>query len=253
MRKIIEFGLRAWLKITRMIYQRISPELLVNHMAVTIRNKSETVSPFESLKLLFNLDNILYQCTGNASVRFGDGEHSKHRHTRYHDFFIENIDTGAKVLDVGCGKGELAADIASRVEGVNIYAIDIVQDNIEKAKERNSSESINFVCGDVMDVLPEENFDTIVLSNVLEHIEERVKLLKMLKSKCKPDKILIRVPLFTRDWRVPLKRELGVEYRLDDTHFIEYTQEEFDEEIAASGLKILAQKTIWGEIWAVTE
>jgi hypothetical protein len=64
-------------------------------------------------------------------------------------------------------------------------------------------------------------------------------------------RVLVRVPLFERDWRVPLKRELGVEFRLDPTHRIEYTHEEFDGEMAAAGLVVEERQVRWGEIWAV--
>jgi len=56
--------------------------------------------------------------------------------------------------------------------------------------------------------------------------------------------------LFERDWRVPLKKELGVEWRLDTTHETEYTLESFKEEIANAGLSITHLEVQWGEIWA---
>jgi hypothetical protein len=58
------------------------------------------------------------------------------------------------------------------------------------------------------------------------------------------------VPVFERHWSVPLKRELGAEWRLDPTHKTEYTLETFSEEMAAAGLRILYQEVRWGEIWA---
>ena len=70
------------------------------------------------------------------------------------------------------------------------------------------------------------------------------------KADRRPAHILIRVPLFERDWRVPLKQELGVEWRLDPTHEIEYTIESFAEEIAEAGLTVSLQEIRWGEIWA---
>jgi hypothetical protein len=85
---------------------------------------------------------------------------------------------------------------------------------------------------------------------VLEHIEKRVEFLRMLQDKYQPKKFLIRVPIFERDWRVPLKQELGVDYRLDATHFIEYRQEEFAAEMQQAGLTILHIQVNWGEIWA---
>jgi len=62
-------------------------------------------------------------------------------------------------------------------------------------------------------------------------------------------RFLLRVPLFERDWRVPLKKELGVEWRLDSTHENEYTLESFQEEIQEAGLKIQYLEVRWGEIW----
>jgi hypothetical protein len=58
------------------------------------------------------------------------------------------------------------------------------------------------------------------------------------------------VPLFERDWRVPLKQELGIDYRLDPTHCTEYTLESFASEMKDAGLKVTYQEVRWGEIWA---
>ena len=65
--------------------------------------------------------------------------------------------------------------------------------------------------------------------------------------------LLIRVPLFERDWRIPLRRELGVEYRLDPTHETEYTLESFAAEMHEAGLRVTHQEVRWGEVWAECE
>jgi hypothetical protein len=65
-----------------------------------------------------------------------------------------------------------------------------------------------------------------------------------------PSKLLIRVPLFERDWRVPLKRELGIDWRLDPTHEIEYTPESFNEELVQASMEVIFIEIHWGEIWA---
>lgn len=56
--------------------------------------------------------------------------------------------------------------------------------------------------------------------------------------------------MYERDWRVPLMKELGVDYRLDATHCIEHTKEQLDSEIGRVGLVILEAQHRWGEIWA---
>ena len=47
-----------------------------------------------------------------------------------------------------------------------------------------------------------------------------------------------------------MRRELGVNYFSDPTHFIEHRLDEFAAEIAAAGLRVTEQRTVWGEIWA---
>jgi hypothetical protein len=91
------------------------------------------------------------------------------------------------------------------------------------------------------------------MSNVLEHIEERVDFLQGLIKKINPHRILIRVPLFERHWHIPMRKELGVGYFSDQTHFIEHTLEEFSYEMQQAGLDIISQDIHWGEIWAVTQ
>ncbi|MEW6068858.1 MAG: methyltransferase domain-containing protein [Nitrospirota bacterium] len=226
------------------------PEELADYLHGLIKKKSDMLSPFDSLKFLFDIENRNYQLEGHASVRYGNGVHTKHWHIKYHDFFIENIPPRSRVLDVGCGIGALAYDIAMKVPDVFVYGVDVAENNIKVCKERFQLKNINYVHGDALNDLPDEKFDVIVLSNVLEHIEKRVEFLRVLSEKYKPRKILIRVPMFERDWRVPLKKELGVDYRLDSTHHIEYCQEEFFDELKSAGLTVIHYTIKWGEIWA---
>jgi hypothetical protein len=90
----------------------------------------------------------------------------------------------------------------------------------------------------------------VVLSNVLEHISDRPGFLAALIATTSAKRFLIRVPLFERDWKMPLRRALGVNYYSDPDHKIEPTQAEFREETARAGLAIDELITPWGEIWA---
>jgi hypothetical protein len=66
----------------------------------------------------------------------------------------------------------------------------------------------------------------------------------------RPSRVLLRVPVFERDWRVPLKEELGLDYRLDPTHCTEYTLESFSKEMNDARFAVTHQEVRWGEIWA---
>ncbi|MFH1047620.1 MAG: methyltransferase domain-containing protein [Patescibacteria group bacterium] len=207
------------------------------------------MEPTEALKYLFALDKELYTLEGRTSVRYGNGVHSKHRHIKYHDFFINNLAEGQKVLDIGCGNGVLDKAIADNIERISVVGIELNEKNVEWAKKNSVHPNITFINADVLTYALKEKFDVVILSNVLEHIERRVEFLKKVKEKCQPEYFLIRVPMYERDWRIPLQDELGLNYFLDSTHFIEYKIDELHHELAAAGLEIEKLQTNWGEYW----
>jgi SAM-dependent methyltransferase len=206
------------------------------------------VPPALLLRGLCRLDNLLYRAISVASVWYGEGLHAKHRLTRYHDFFVERVARGERVLDIGCGNGALAADVAGR-SGAVVTGVDQDPAAIRAARARHRGPGLSFLAADAR-ALPAGPFDVVVLSNVLEHLDERVLFLRETLARSGARRVLVRVPLFERDWRVPLKRELGVDFRLDPTHRVEYTLEEFEAEMAAAGLAVDERQVRWGEIWA---
>jgi SAM-dependent methyltransferase len=227
----------------------LSTSLLQQVVFDVISLRAHALHPKESLHFLFGLDAQLYPLQGELAAAYGDGVHPKHRLMRYHDFFVNRVRAGERVLDLGCGIGAVAYDVAKSVD-VDVVGIDIHEGNIAVAKQRYAHPHIRYIVGDVLKELPGEHFDVVILSNVLEHLPNRSEFLKGVQAAVTPQRFLIRVPLFERDWRVPLKRELGVEWRLDNTHEIEYTLESFAEELQKSDLRISHQEVRWGEIWA---
>ncbi len=204
--------------------------------------------PKAGLRLLLELNNKIYSLTGKLACDYGMGLHPKHRLMRYHDFFVNRLTPGETVIDIGCGKGALTQDMAM-LGGVKVTGIELSESSFLEAKQKYGHDRVRYVHGNVLKDLPDESFDAAVMSNVLEHLENRVDFLKEAQLRLKPKRWLIRVPLYERDWRVPLMDELGIDYRLDHTHYIEYTQEQFVQELDQAGLEIIYQETRWGEIW----
>lgn len=201
----------------------------------------------DSLVFLLELEQRLFILTGTESCRYGGGVHTKHRHTGYHDYFAKRLRTGERVLDIGCGYGALAHDLAAA--GARVVGIDRNATNVAAGRACHAHPNLEFRVGDALHDLPDQRFDTIVMSNVLEHIEDRVGFLRSAQARLAPRRWLLRVPMYERDWRVPLMEELGVDYRLDDTHFIEYRKEQFNEEMDRAGLRLTDVDYRWGEIW----
>ena len=213
------------------------------------KNKSE------SLKRIFNIKDKLNWILNERAIYYGNGIHPKHYLTKYHNFFIDRIENGETVVDIGCGLGAVAVDIASIHKKSFVIGIDINKDNIEKArqlKKKNALKNIIFKCDDFNNQSGLKA-DVVILSNVLEHIYDRRYFLQNIIKKTCAKKYLIRVPLFERDWQIPLRKELGISYFSDTDHKVEHKLEEFKSEIFNSNLKIKEISTIWGEIWASCE
>lgn len=229
--------------------KRLTPKKAVDFFLVVIDRYQRTHEPENALRFLLGLDSRLYFLQGQAAVAFGRGMHVKHRYLNYHRFFIDRIAEHEKVIDIGCGIGAVSYDIAEQV-GCPVLGIDMEPSNIQSAVKERSRENIRYVIGKVPEDLPEERFDVVVMSNVLEHIEDRIDLLQRIVEVTSTGRFLFRVPLFERDWRVPAKKELGIEWRLDRTHQTEYSIESFQKEMQNGGLRIVSHEVRWGEIWA---
>ena len=101
-----------------------------------MRRLTRLIPPAIALRVLFMLDNWLYVLESSYAVAYGRGIHPKHRHMRYHDFFVARIGSADRVLDIGCGNGAVAWDIATRT-GASVVGIDIEPRKIAEAARRH--------------------------------------------------------------------------------------------------------------------
>ena len=220
--------------------------LSVPRMVVSLISKNWKFARL-MVRMLMRLDNFCYRNISRFATIAEGGIHPKHRLMNYHQFFVDNVDPQDTVLDIGCGNGFLTYDVAKKAKSVT--AIDLNEDNIEFAKRNFNKDNIKYICMDAAQLNCEEEFDTVIMSNVLEHIDNRYDFL--LKIKKLANRFLIRVPVLNRSWLTYYKRELGVEYRLDLTHKTEYTMESFQQELEKAGMRIERASIQFGEIWAV--
>jgi 2-polyprenyl-3-methyl-5-hydroxy-6-metoxy-1,4-benzoquinol methylase len=105
--------------------------------------------------------------------------------------FLEREPGALRVLDVGCGNGsQLALPLVS--EGFRLTGVDTDERSIEHAR-RLSGERPNarFLCGPIEELSSAEEFDVVVLSEVLEHMTEPRGLLEASFARMAADAILI--------------------------------------------------------------
>ena len=114
--------------------------------------------------------------------------------------------------------------------------------------DKSNLSNVNFIHSDInnqKDIEP----DYVILSNILEHIENRISFLKNIQKISNSKIFLIRVPNFERDWQIGMRKELGIYYFSDVDHKIEHTVDQLKKEVEQAGFMIKEIITVWGEIW----
>ena len=204
----------------------------------------------KSLHRLLDVHGFIETVIDRKCIAWGDGIHVKHQiMDGIHSFFTDRIPPGSRVLDVGSGIGALAHSLAVRSQ-VEVIGMDTSKAHVRFARERFQHPRLRFVVGDVTAEMPGEKIDAVVLSSVLEHLDDRIGFLKKLQNKYQPKTYLIRVPTFERHYHTALKRSLGLFPYTDPDHRLEYTMESFAEEMKAAGMVIRYIEVRWGDIWA---
>ena len=97
---------------------------------------------------------------------------------------------GGEILEVGCGIGNFTKYLTKYGK---LTAIDIDRDYIKEAKEQ-ISEPVEVGWGDIEKgqyFFNRKSFDTVVCLNVLEHVEDDLRVLKNIQKLLKKDGILV--------------------------------------------------------------
>lgn len=101
-------------------------------------------------------------------------------------FFYKDSPKEVSVLDIGCGRGHLANQLA--VENFQVTGIDKSAESIELAQQKNFQGKITFVRGDIH-TLPfeDETFDAVTCLEILEHVDDPKKVLSEIQRVLKPN------------------------------------------------------------------
>lgn len=87
---------------------------------------------------------------------------------------VAQVEEGArKVLDVGCGAGNISAAIKRDRRAREIWGVELVPEAADKAKESPALDRV--ICGDIAQAINElepGSFSHIVAGDVLEHLED---------------------------------------------------------------------------------
>jgi SAM-dependent methyltransferase len=139
----------------------------------------------------------------NAGARGRDWSAAYHR--RIERVYRNLIPRGQRVLELGCGTGELLASLEPSV-GVGV---DFSRAMLEEARRRHPR--LTFVEGDAHELPLEGPFDAVILSDLANELWDVQRVLERVRGLCTPRTRII-VNTYSRLWEWPLgaARRLGL-------------------------------------------
>lgn len=152
------------------------------------------------------------------------------------------------ILDMGCGVGTVAFYLASK--GKNVTGIEISKNALNVARENAKlfgfDERIDFLLSDFPNTIPSREFDLIICSEVLEHLENDKMAVKKIYGLIKKEGVVI---ISTPSKNAPLYK-LGLLEKFDKKvgHLRRYTLEELRTLFEETGFKILCTNKTEGII-----
>lgn len=105
-------------------------------------------------------------------------------------YLLPFLKPGLSVLDVGCGPGTIAADLAARVAPGAVTAVDQAADILGVARDETQQRglsNVGFATADVQDLdFADGTFDVVHAHQVLQHVADPVMALREMKRVCVP-------------------------------------------------------------------
>jgi SAM-dependent methyltransferase len=96
---------------------------------------------------------------------------------------------GGKVLDVGCGTGEILAKLAVKYPAASFVGVDLEETHLERAAERNAEfgDRVRFEPGDAMALhFADASFDYVICRHVLQAVPDAARVIAEIKRVTRP-------------------------------------------------------------------
>ena len=90
-----------------------------------------------------------------------------------------------KILDIGCGTGQLAKEISDEYPFVDYLGIDVTKNMISLAKKSNDGKKVRFINKSVDDFICDERFDIIICTHAFPYFPNKEKAMSKMYKLCK--------------------------------------------------------------------
>jgi 2-polyprenyl-3-methyl-5-hydroxy-6-metoxy-1,4-benzoquinol methylase len=99
-------------------------------------------------------------------------------------FLLRAVTSGARVLDVGCGDGRFAAELAAH--GASVVGIDVAEEPLRRARERSDRVDLRLVAPAGGWALEDASFDVVWAGEVIEHVADTAGWLSEVRRVLRP-------------------------------------------------------------------
>jgi 2-polyprenyl-6-hydroxyphenyl methylase / 3-demethylubiquinone-9 3-methyltransferase len=165
-----------------------------------------------------HVNNAVYDSLGDAWYDAEDTPFALLRaESRHRNPWVAEILGGGRrdVLDVGCGAGYLANDLAER--GYRVTGLDTSAEALAVARDHDRTRSVEYIVGDAC-ALPfaDGRFDAVCAMDLIEHVGQPERLIAEAARVVRPGG-LVFFHTFNRTWQAHLVVIKGVEWFVRNT------------------------------------
>jgi 2-polyprenyl-3-methyl-5-hydroxy-6-metoxy-1,4-benzoquinol methylase len=121
----------------------------------------------------------------------------RYYHRRLAEMYTHLVAPGLRVLDLGCGSGDLLAALRP-ARGVGV---DFSRAMIDRARAKHPAE-MTFVCEDAAALTLDEKFDVVILSDLVNDLWDVQTVLERVQKVCTPQTRVI-INTYSRLWEMP--------------------------------------------------
>lgn len=141
---------------------------------------------------------------------------------------------GERCLEIGSGRGDIAERLAV---GRDFVVSDLSETCLAVLKERFAdSPNVSVRAFDVMSVEQQAEFDTIIMTNVLEHIDDDLEAITRLRRALRPGgRLVIYVPAFPALYS-EFDRQIG--------HYRRYKRRPLEQLLEAAGYRVVDSRYV---------
>ena len=105
----------------------------------------------------------------------------------------ESAPEALRILDVGCGVGQLAIELATKMPSSSITAVDSSKGMIDAARMQNSHSNVSYLHSNIEDMPKDQPFDVIVMTHSFPYFPDKLSALCLMHDMLKPGGRLIMV------------------------------------------------------------